>query len=57
MDFLHEVEKKLDLPPGEKAQVMRELESHLLEIEDELTASGMRECEAESEAARRLGDP
>ena len=28
MDFLSEVDEKLDLPPGEKAQVMRELESH-----------------------------
>lgn len=57
MDFLSEVEKKLDLPPGEKAQVMRELKSHYHEVFSELTASGMSECDASAEAARRLGDP
>ena len=57
MDFLNEVEKKLDLPSAEKKQVMRELESHYHEVEGELLASGMNECEAAREAARRLGDP
>lgn len=57
MDFLSEVEKKLDLPPGEKAQVMRELRSHYEEIKAELIASGMDADSAEQEASRRLGDP
>ncbi|MHB0998707.1 MAG: HAAS signaling domain-containing protein [Armatimonadota bacterium] len=57
MTFLDEVRKKLDLPPAEKEQVMRELESHYHEIEDEAVDSGMNECEAATEAARRLGDP
>lgn len=57
MDFLSEIAKKLDLPPGEKAEVLKELESHYREVEDELTASGMDEREVATEAGRRLGDP
>jgi hypothetical protein len=57
MTFLDEVRKKLDLPPAEKEQVMRELESHYHEIEDEALNTGMNECEASAEAAKRLGDP
>jgi len=57
MAFLDEVRKKLDLPPAEKEQVMRELESHYHEVEDEALSTGMNECEASAEAAKRLGDP
>lgn len=57
MDFLNEVEKKLDLPPAEKAQVMRELRSHYEELRDEFTGKGMDASQAEQEAARRLGEP
>lgn len=57
MNFLSEVEKKLDLPPGEKAEVLKELESHYREVEHELTAAGMDEHEVAAEAGRRLGDP
>jgi hypothetical protein len=57
MDFLSEVERKLDLPPAEKAQVMRELRSHFEELRDEFAAVGMDAGTAEQEAAGRLGDP
>ncbi|HET6453141.1 MAG TPA: hypothetical protein VFI02_01940 [Armatimonadota bacterium] len=57
MDFLSEVEKKLDLPPGEKAQVIRELKSHYEELKGELVASGMDADLAARETSRRLGDP
>lgn len=57
MDFLREVEKKLDLPPGEKAQVIRELRSHYEELKSELVASGMDANLAAREASRKLGDP
>ncbi|OFX16215.1 MAG: hypothetical protein A2Z18_02690 [Armatimonadetes bacterium RBG_16_58_9] len=57
MDFLSEVERQLDLPPAEKAQVIRELKSHYLEMRDELLAAGTDPAEAEREAARRLGEP
>ena len=57
MDFLSEVEKKLDLPPGEKAQVIRELKSHYEELKGELVASGMDAALASQEASRKLGDP
>lgn len=57
MTFLDEVRKKLDLPSAEKAQVMRELESHYHEVEDEALNAGMNEYEASAEAAKRLGDP
>ena len=57
MDFLSEVEKKLDLPPGEKAQVVRELKSHYEELKGELVAAGMDANLAAQEASRKLGDP
>ena len=57
MDFLAEVEKKLDLPPGEKAEVIRELKSHYDELRGELVASGMDAALAAQEASRKLGDP
>ena len=57
MDFLSEVEKKLDLPPGEKAQVIRELKSHYEELKGELVASGMDAALAAQETSRKLGDP
>ena len=57
MDFLNEVEKKLDLPSAEKVQVMRELRSHYCELRDEFVESGMDAVQAEQEAAKRLGEP
>ena len=57
MDFMKEIERKLDLPAAEKSQVMRELRSHYEELRDKLIASGMDAAQAEQEAARRLGDP
>ena len=57
MDFLKEVEKKLDLPQAEKSQVMRELRSHYEEVKSELMASGMDAESADQETALRLGDP
>lgn len=36
---------------------MRELESHYRETEEDLRTSGMSECEAAAETARRMGDP
>ena len=57
MDFMKEIERKLDLPAAEKSQVLRELRSHYEELRDKLIASGMDAAQAEQEAARRLGDP
>ena len=57
MDFMKEIERKLDLPPAEKSQVLRELRSHHEELRDKLIASGLDAAQAEQEAARRLGDP
>lgn len=57
MAFLTEFERKLDIPPAEKTQVMREMRSHYEELREELIASGMDAATAEQEAARRLGDP
>lgn len=57
MDFLREVKERLDLPRGEKAQVMAELESHWVEVRDELVAAGMDATLAEQQAGRRLGTP
>jgi len=57
MSFLNEVEKRLDLPRGEKARVMAELESHWVEARDELIASGMDATLAEQQAGLRLGTP
>lgn len=57
MDFLNEVENKLDLASAEKEPVMRELKSHYYDLRDELKASGMEASQAEQEAAKRMGDP
>ena len=57
MHFLTRVEKLLDIPPAEKALVMRELRSHYFEAKEELMASGMDSSAAEQEAERRLGEP
>ena len=57
MEFLSEVEKRLDLPPAEKAQVMRELRSHYEELRSAMIASGVEAAQADQEAARKLGDP
>lgn len=57
MDFLDEVRRKLDIPPAEREQVMKELEDHYSELREELQTDGMNECEAAAEAARRLGNP
>ena len=57
MDFLHQVEKLLDLPRAEKARVMAELDAHWNEIVDEKIASGMEAAEAAREAEQRLGTP
>ena len=57
MDFLNEVEKKLDLPPADKKEIMRELESHYQELIDELVTSGIDAGQAREEAIRRLGEP
>lgn len=57
MDFMKEIERKLDLPAAEKAQVLRELRSHHEELRDKLIASGLDAAQAEQEAAQRLGDP
>ncbi len=50
MDFLRKIETKLALPPAEKWQVLREIVSHLVEIREELIASGMSAEEAQAEA-------
>ena len=57
MHFLTRVEKLMDIPPAEKALVMRELRSHYFETKEELMASGMGALAAEQEAERRLGEP
>ena len=57
MDFLNEVEKRLDLPRGEKTRVMAELETHWMEVRDELIASGTNPALAGQQAGRRLGAP
>ena len=57
MDFLREVEMKLDLPQAEKSQVMRELKSHYEEVKSELMTSGMDSQAADQETSLRLGDP
>ena len=57
MHILKRIETMLDLPDAEKAQVMRELNSHYEEIRNELLASGMEPARAEEEAGKRLGDP
>lgn len=57
MDFLGEVSRRLDVPPGEKEQVLKELASHFRELRDELVKGGMSEAEAETEAAGKMGTP
>ena len=57
MHILKRIETMLDLPDAEKAEVMRELNSHYEEIRNELLASGMEPARAEEEAGKRLGDP
>lgn len=57
MGYLNAVEKQLDLPPGPKAEVMRELTSHYKDIFEELLTSGTPEAQVDEEAERRLGSP
>ena len=57
MDTLKRIEQMLDLPDGDKAQVVRELAAHYEEIRQELVASGMEPIEAQEQAEKRLGDP
>lgn len=57
MDYLEIIRRKLDLPPADKEQVLKELESHYRDAEQELLASGVGPCEAATEVARRMGDP
>jgi hypothetical protein len=57
MDFLSDVERRLDLPPAERSQVMRELKSHYREAVEELIKTDMSRTAATDEAVRRLGDP
>lgn len=57
MIFLAQVGKLLDLAPGEKAQVLRELESHCAELREELVALGLSPAAAEEEAEKRMGEP
>ena len=57
MSFFSEVERKLDLPSGKKAEVVRELASHYTDARDELLADGMDQQSAETEAELRLGSP
>jgi hypothetical protein len=57
MDFIAEVDKKLDLPPAEKAHIMRELKAHYDDLRDEYIEKGMDASQAEKEAARKLGEP
>lgn len=57
MDFLKEVEKRLDMSSGEKMRVMSEVRSHYLELEEELVKSGMSKIDAGYEASRRMGYP
>ena len=55
--YLQKIEKLLDMPPAEKAEVLRELESHLMDRQEELINSGMEEAQAQSEAEQRIGPP
>lgn len=57
MDFLNRIERRLDMPVGEKADVMRELTAHFDELYDEFVASGMGPARAEAAAAERMGSP
>jgi len=57
MDFLKEVEKRLDLQKQEKARIMKEVSAHYHELKDELIDSGMSDFDAEFEASRRMGYP
>ena len=57
MSYLNEIEKRLDLPPATKQQVLRELASHFAELKAELVESGMEPPQAEREAEKRLGEP
>lgn len=57
MDFLNRIENLLDMPPGQKAEVLRELTSHYWETCQELLASGMDPAAVRAEAAQRLGTP
>lgn len=50
------IEERQDLPRAETEQVIRELESHYQESQEEWIPSGMNECESATEAARRIGD-
>jgi hypothetical protein len=53
--YLEKVETLLDMPPAEKADVLRELGSHILDVRNDLIASGMSENEAQTEAESRMG--
>lgn len=57
MDFLSEIERRLDLPRREKEQVMRELSSHYEELKTGLVESGMDEAGARTKAAGKMGSP
>ncbi|MEN6372078.1 MAG: hypothetical protein ABFD64_08700 [Armatimonadota bacterium] len=47
----------LDIPPAEKSEVLRELQSHMADIWDELVASGTPASKVEIETERRMGSP
>lgn len=55
--YLQHVARQLDLPPRAKAQVIRELRSHLEEVRDELLQSGETLERAQEKAEWRVGNP
>jgi hypothetical protein len=57
MDFLTTIENLLDMPPAEKAEVMRELAAHFDELRAEFATSGMDAVAAQARASQRLGTP
>jgi hypothetical protein len=57
MTYLQRIEALLDMPSGRKAEVLRELESHVDDIRDELVAAGRDPSGTDQEAERRMGSP
>ncbi len=57
MDFPERVGSLLDMPPGEKETVLRELRSHYDEVRLQLEDEGYSEEQAIAKAAARLGNP
>lgn len=57
MGCLDRIERQLDIPPGDRAEIMRELRSHYEDLTEDLVYSGLNRDEAEKEAERQFERP